>query len=545
MEHKFNADDLFLLEEDTNSTFPLNLEFRKNPHFQINFILKNLFFIITLLISVSSFGQECPTFSFKETLSGNDFVNFNWNPTLKVCEDDKPIEIGSETYYYSRSTRNAYGDFVYIIQEARGYGWPEIGYVKIASNFEIVELKFMNSIVKYRLISTIEKARMEREEQIEREKRHRQYKEEENRKAESDKNEYLKIDILVNEKKYKEAYLKIKSLFFPNKYENFILVKKELKKIDSLYKIEISSNALKKNYNLALQNYDNLNFPDDFLFRLTDWIEMDEKLIVNEFEKRRSKNFEFLVKEYLQFWHSKDTNDLNNSEVMKFLELDKNKNAINKLNQGTHDFLITNTGRIIKDGEDVSNDFKTQSISKFFYKSFEVNINWRFSLEVKDSILNLTKHELSTTKLKPINININNAYKQSSLLIKSKNKQGQLKDLSNEFYFNQNTKDKLTLSTNYKFLDEFDDVGINFNNSVSDKVIEYSELKKKIRFVNNKEFSNLLVYSNFKDFPLIKKSFILKNIVDYSSGVAVLSVVIGGPTWLIIRFLEWSSAKFH
>jgi len=194
MEHKFNADDLFLLEEDTNSTFPLNLEFRKNPHFQINFILKNLFFIITLLISVSSFGQECPTFSFKETLSGNDFVNFNWNPTLKVCEDDKTIEIGSETYYYSRSTRNAYGDFVYIIQEARGYGWPEIGYVKIASNFEIVELKFMNSIVKYRLISTIEKARIDREEQIEREKRQRQ-QQEERRKIEEER---LKIE---NQKK--------------------------------------------------------------------------------------------------------------------------------------------------------------------------------------------------------------------------------------------------------------------------------------------------------------------------------------------------------
>lgn len=508
-----------------------------------HFLMKNLFFIISILSSVYSFGQ-CVNLYVKKHFSGDPICRLSEGDNLEICSESKTVS-GGACGFYILKVRDTYNGMTIDLALDNVYWAPKYAELMINTNTQNFAFIIGNNSGAYSYYNESDMVKIREAEKIEREKLEKQRREEENRKAETDKNEYSKIDILVNDKKFKEAYLKIKSLYFPNKYENFTLVKKELKKIDSLYKIEISSNALKKNYSLALQNYDDLNFPDDFSFRPTDWIEMDEKAIVNEYEKRRSKNFEFLVKEYLQFRHSKDTNDLNNSEMLKFLELDKNKIAINKLNQGTYDFLITNTGRLFKDGEDVSNDFRIQSISKIFYKSFEVNINWRFRLEVKDSILNLTKYEQSTTKLKPIYLNINDAYKQSSLFIKSKNKQGQLKDLSNEFYFNQNTKDKLTLSTDYKFLDEFDDVEINFNKTVSDKVIEYSELKKKIRFVNNKEFSNLLVYSNFKDFPLIKKSFILKNIVDYSSGVAVLSVVIGGPTWLIIRFLEWSSAKFH
>jgi len=36
MKHKFNANDLFILEEDVNLLFPLNLEFRFNPKLPFN-----------------------------------------------------------------------------------------------------------------------------------------------------------------------------------------------------------------------------------------------------------------------------------------------------------------------------------------------------------------------------------------------------------------------------------------------------------------------------------------------------------------------------
>jgi hypothetical protein len=45
MEHKFNTDDLFLLEEDTNSTFPLNLDFIRNPKLATDFPGPGLYFL--------------------------------------------------------------------------------------------------------------------------------------------------------------------------------------------------------------------------------------------------------------------------------------------------------------------------------------------------------------------------------------------------------------------------------------------------------------------------------------------------------------------
>jgi hypothetical protein len=45
MEHKFNADDLFVLEEDTNSTFPLNLDFIQNPKLTTDFPGPGLYFL--------------------------------------------------------------------------------------------------------------------------------------------------------------------------------------------------------------------------------------------------------------------------------------------------------------------------------------------------------------------------------------------------------------------------------------------------------------------------------------------------------------------
>jgi hypothetical protein len=45
MGHKFNADDLFVLEEDTNSTFPLNLDFIQNPKLTTAFPGPGLYFL--------------------------------------------------------------------------------------------------------------------------------------------------------------------------------------------------------------------------------------------------------------------------------------------------------------------------------------------------------------------------------------------------------------------------------------------------------------------------------------------------------------------
>jgi len=114
-------------------------------------ILINLFVLFSFINT--SFSQECVEFEYESLLSGYDFINFSFNPTFKVCEEDKEINIGSETYYYTKGIKNYYGDFYYAIQEARGYGWPEIGYVKIGASMNVVEIKFMNTTAKFSIIS--------------------------------------------------------------------------------------------------------------------------------------------------------------------------------------------------------------------------------------------------------------------------------------------------------------------------------------------------------------------------------------------------------
>jgi hypothetical protein len=44
MGHKFNANDLFILEEDVNLLFPLNLEFRFNPKLPFNLTGPGIYF---------------------------------------------------------------------------------------------------------------------------------------------------------------------------------------------------------------------------------------------------------------------------------------------------------------------------------------------------------------------------------------------------------------------------------------------------------------------------------------------------------------------
>ncbi len=216
--------------------------------------MKKLFFLLSIISTSYSFGQ-CATFNYKETISGSDFVNFNWNPSLSICENDKTIEFGSERFYYMRNTKNSYGDYIYYIQEARGYGWPEIGYVKIASNLELVELSFMNSIVRYGLISPKAMAQKEKNEQIEREK-------EESRKTSSDKSQYEQIKLLIKYNKIVEARSMMLSLNYPDKFDDYSMVQKKHeeteKEADKVTSEKINSLINQNLFENAAEEYDNL-----------------------------------------------------------------------------------------------------------------------------------------------------------------------------------------------------------------------------------------------------------------------------------------------
>ena len=63
------------------------------------------------------------------------------------------------------SEKNSYGDFFFSIKEASGYGWPEVGYVKVASKMDVIEVKFLAAKVRYSVESPSQKAEREEKNQ--------------------------------------------------------------------------------------------------------------------------------------------------------------------------------------------------------------------------------------------------------------------------------------------------------------------------------------------------------------------------------------------
>jgi hypothetical protein len=216
--------------------------------------MKNLIFFFFFFFSTTIFSQ-CINFYFEKHISGKDFVNFEWRNRLDVCELDKTINFGEETFYITQSKSNLYGDFIYYIKEAAGYGWPEIGYVKIASTLDVVELKFMNSIVQYEIISSYEKEIRDKEvkEKIEAEnKRLEQLKAlEDEKKLNADKQKYIQIDKLINEEKWQDAAQMLNVLSFPNSYPKHLEISD---KILQIKKIEDSISSIK--INLKIKEFD-------------------------------------------------------------------------------------------------------------------------------------------------------------------------------------------------------------------------------------------------------------------------------------------------
>jgi hypothetical protein len=480
--------------------------------------MKKVIFFFIQINTVLFYSQNCATFNYKETLSGNDFVNFNWNPILKVCEDNKTIEFGSETFYISRSTKNSYGDYFYSIQEARGYGWPEIGYVKIASNFEIVELKFMNSIVSYGLISPYEMARIEKEKEIEREKRQKQQREEENRKAEADKIEYIKIDNLVNEKKFKEAYLLVNKLYSPSNYPKTTLIENALLEIDKNLNNTINEYAKNGDYIKAFESFDLLNFKDRFTFNLNDWSNIQEDLLIVEYKKRKDNSLSFLARKYLMEKYKDSSEELTNEEMNQIIT--ENKSALSKLKTGVYDLKITNTGNLLIDNKDVTKEYRFTKKNKIFHDEFDIYINGYTKFIISDSLKEFKNSE-STGNLTMIEWKLNPKHEKSAVYYKKNkelkfysDKSGGLKDLN---YIGGNGE-KLT-----------------YDSGISKKSIRYSVIENQVKYVNG-----IIVSENPGLYTWIDKELIIQRHIVRKITYASL---LGGLTWYIIRFREYVSAN--
>jgi hypothetical protein len=466
--------------------------------------MKKMFFIITLLSSIYSFGQECSTFNFKKTLSGSDFVNFKLNPKLEVCEYNKTIEIGTKTFYILRSIQNSYGDYFYGIKEAQGYGWPEIGHVKIASNFEIVELKIMNSIVKYSLISPYEMGRIEKETEIVRERQQNRQREEESIKVQADKNKYPSIDILINEKKFKEAYVLVNKLYSPSNYPKATLIKNALLDSDKSLNNTINEYAKNGDYVKAFQSFDLLNFKEQYTFNLDDWRTIQEDLLIAEYKKRRVNSLSSLVKNYLIDKYKDYSEELPIEKINQLIK--DNKINLSKLNSGSYDLKITNTGKILIDNKDVSKEFSYTKSIKIFHDEFDIYINEYSKLIIKDS-LEKFKNSGATGNLTLVEYKLNPKHQNTSVYFK-KNENKEL-----NFYCDKSMLVE-TLKKSRKDLNYIGGDGnkITYDSRISKKSIKYSVIENKVKYVNGIIVNKIPGLYNWIDKELIIKRHIVKKI---------------------------------
>lgn len=104
-----------------------------------------LFCSINLLIL-----SQCISYTFHSIELGEDFINLEAFQKLEICEGVGKITAGSETFYIQKAYVNEHQEFVYDIQEAQGY-WPTIGFVKISKDFTLAQVKFLSSMVTYRV----------------------------------------------------------------------------------------------------------------------------------------------------------------------------------------------------------------------------------------------------------------------------------------------------------------------------------------------------------------------------------------------------------
>jgi hypothetical protein len=357
------------------------------------------FSVIIFLIS-HQLNAQCLDFNVEES-SGNDVFNARYNG-IQICEDQKEITVGTERYYITRSTKNVYGEWIYYTQESRGYGWPEVGYVKVASTMDIIEVKFLAAIARYSVESPYKKAERERENQ-------KRVQEEQNRRLAYDKKLFPSIDHALNAKDLQLAKSLIVKLNSPASYprmnEYNDLLKKELIDSDTKQYSLILSKINNGDFNNARLEIRGLNYPDKFphmsvLDRKEDEFLKDKILTLIAQEK-----FDEAVEAYdaLNLPEAKTTVEaelraaasnyyksvqqtFSNEQLTKIVN--DNKQVFSKLSVGEYTLVSDSEGNLSVNSQSIG--IKIVPLSKSLGKRSSINVNTsaKAVLKINQTIIN-------------------------------------------------------------------------------------------------------------------------------------------------------------
>jgi hypothetical protein len=192
--------------------------------------MKNLFFIIFILSSVSSFGQ-CVNLYVKEHIDGDPICRLSAGSTLEICLDTKTISGGACTFYIQSSRMN--GDvqtYEFGLDKSTMYFYaPKYGDLVINTKTKKFGFIIDNNTGAYSYYS---EAEMQKIREVEKE-------EQKQKQILSDKKITEEINLAMNNNQYFKAYSLLSTLNFENLEltkrvnQSFKPIKNEL---DSLYK---------------------------------------------------------------------------------------------------------------------------------------------------------------------------------------------------------------------------------------------------------------------------------------------------------------------
>lgn len=492
--------------------------------------------------STLSFGQ-CVNLYVKKHFSGDPICRLSPGSKLEICLDNNTVSGGACDFYILK-VRDTYNGMS-IDLALDNVSWAP-KYAELMINYKTQNFGFVigNNSGAYSFLNEADMEKIREEENVERERQEKQRRDEENRKVDADKNEYLKIDNLVNEKKYKEAYLLVNKLYSPSNYPNSTLIESALLDMDKTLYNSINESAKNSNYLQAFQAFDLLNFKDKYVFDLNDWSNIQEDLLITEYKKRKVKNLMFFVKKFLSDKYKEYTEEISNEDIIQIIK--NNQSTLNKLNSGSYELKITSAGNLLIDNKDSSKDYSYPKYMKIFHNEFEISVNGTFTLNIMDSIKNVLKNELSNTDKKYIQWSVNSIYNNSILLVKIKMDGENINYIDNDQYF-YSDKSKSTLKSflgeKFQIIEENKSEEINYKSDLSSDKIQCSFLKKKIRFINGIETSNTFGYYDSKELDLKKKSLVKEKTSVAAIVTGFYGGLIGGGGWLLLRLSEWVSAN--
>ena len=313
-------------------------------------LIINLFLLLIVLNSENI--SACVELKVKRHFSGDPLFYLNDGSIIEVCDDEKTITFGSNTFYIQRTGNGKNGEYLYYFSMDKGWNWPEVGFLMVTADLNACSIKIHNQSAIYGLYTPTEIKYEEQQKLIEEEKKKR-----------IDKIKHNEINDLFSKGKIIDAYSKMNALNTPQEYPNYSEVNNSYKKFvqnrneeeDKKIKSEITKLLKTKNTILdAAKKYSTLNSGDVTLYKQ--------------------------INESIEKYYGDETIEISKEKLEEIISL--NKDNLTSLSNGKHIIVMNKNGELTILNQNLKLNKFNQSESKN-YSNFVIALKSQAEIQIK------------------------------------------------------------------------------------------------------------------------------------------------------------------